>query len=196
MTQKTKILLLNQIETRRPSDTGWETLTLGGTNFYAKNEKALLETLDRLQSAIDIGLKLHFCLIRQVLRTVVAKHLQEDVPERIFGAVLGRALHVGAVMSIACLTANRKVLRVYLHPSRQEELSRNLQLLEHVLKSQTALSVLAAQTVCFPNREWGTRYMAQQLLGHLALNGKAVFMDKDLASWPRTIEDAVHKHRQ
>jgi hypothetical protein len=191
MTPNSRTIPLNQIETRRPDTAGWETVVLGGINLYAKDGRALTGSLDRLQQAIETALKSHFCLIRQVLRSVVKKEVEEEIPDRIFGAVLGRALRHGAVTSLACLTPNGKILRIYLHASRQKELDINLKLILHLLKSQTALSVMAAQAACFPNREWATRYMSQQLLGHLALRGLAVFVDKDLLSWPKVIEHAV-----
>ena len=186
-----KLLPLSKIQTRQPDSANWHMVTLGGTNLYAQDEKAMHVAIDRLEAAIDSALRAHFCLIRQVLHSVVKRELGEIVPDRIFGAVLGRALHSGRIMAIGCLTINSKVLRTHLHASTYPELTSKLKTLAGLLKSQTAVSVLTAQSACFPNREWGTTYMAQQLLGHLALRGLTVYVDKDLFLWPKDIDNAV-----
>lgn len=191
MTIKNKPLTLKEIETRRPMSGDCVCVSLGGTNLYARDERALLAALDRLQSTIEKGLAQNFCLIRPVLRSVVVRELGQEVPDRIFGAILGRALRCGTVMALACLTVNNKILRTYLLASRMHELQSKLQLSTSLLRSQSAVSVLAVQSSCFPDRGWATSYMAQQLMGHLALRGLAVFVDKDLFTWPRVVENAV-----
>jgi hypothetical protein len=191
MTIKSKPLRLNEIETRRPLSNDCVCVSLGGTNLYAQDGKALLAALDGLQGTIEKVLAQNFCLIRQVLRSVVVRELGQEVPDRIYGAILGRALRFGTVAALPCLTVNNKVLRTYLLASRFPELQHKLQVSTDLLRSQSAVSVLAVQSRCFPEREWGSSYMAQQLMGHLALRGLAVFVDKDLFSWPRIVQDAV-----
>jgi hypothetical protein len=191
MTIKSRPISLTEIETRRPVADDCFCISLGGVNLYARDEKALLAALDRLQGTIEKVLAQNFCLIRQVLRSVVVRELGQEVPDRIFGAILGRALRFGTVAALPCLTVNNKILRTYLLASRFPELQTKLQASTDLLRSQSAVSILAVQSSCFPEREWGSSYMAQQLMGHLALRGLAVFVDKDLFSWPRVVEDAV-----
>jgi hypothetical protein len=191
MSTKSKPLRLKEIETRRPLSRDCACVSLGGTNLYARDEKALLAALDQLQGTIEGVLASNFCLIRQVLYSVVVRELGQEVPDRIFGAILGRALRFGTVRALACLTVNNKILRTYLLASRFTELQNKLRVSTDLLRSQSAVSVLAVQSSCFPEREWGSSYMAQQLMGHLALRGLAVFVDKDLFSWPKVVEDAV-----
>jgi len=192
---KSRLLKLSQIETRRPPSGNGACVTLGGTNLYARDHQELLATLNQLQSGIETVLSQHFCLIRPVLRSIVARDLEQDVPDRIFGAVLGRALRLGTVMALACLTVNNKILRTHFLASRHSELQEKLKISVALLRSQSAVSVMALQARCFPQREWATTYMAQQLLGHLALRGLAVYVDKDLFSWPKVVDDAVHANR-
>jgi hypothetical protein len=191
MTLHDRPLPINQIETRRPQTADWASVTLGGTNLYARDKGVLRASIDRLQKSIETALAAHFCLIRPVLQNVVGRELAETIPDRVFGAVLGRALRFGTVRAVACLTINNNILRIYLLASRYPEFDKKVQASIALLKSQSAVSVLAVQSACFPSREWGSRYMAQQVMGYLALRGLAVFVDKDLFSWPRGIDDAI-----
>jgi hypothetical protein len=195
MSTKSKALRLTQIETRRPGGGDAACVSLGGTNLYARDQKALLSALDQLQVAIEAVLSQNFCLIRQVLYRVVARELEQEIPERVFGAVLGRSLRLGTIRPFASLTVNNKILRTYMLASRLTELQSKLSAVTALLKSQTAVSTLAAQSICFPRREWATSYMAQQLMGHLALRGMAVYVDRDLLSWPKVVEDAIRRDR-
>jgi len=191
-------LPLIDIATRQPS-TGAEygAVILGGTALYGPDQDQLNEAVERIQNAIEGTLTNHLLMARNHLEKLVRQSLGENVNDRVLGAVLGRSLRLGAVCVLPCLTVNGRVMRMYFHKNNRLMVKTKLASLGSCLSGKTAMSVDNAQFECFPQREWGTRFVVKQLLAHLAYEGRAVFLDEDLFGSPlSSIEHALSTRRK
>jgi hypothetical protein len=144
-----------------------------------------------LQATIEEVSHENLLLIHQLLLNLTRQQLGYSVEDRIFGAVLGRALRLGRIVVLPCLTVNNRILRTHFNSENAPIVSEKLSHLSGMLQNRPAVSVVAARAECFPDQAWGTSFMAQQLLGHLAYRGSAVCVDKDLFTFPRLVERAV-----
>jgi hypothetical protein len=167
-------------------------VTLGGTTLYAPDADWLNAAVEQIQEAIGQTLKKHLLIVRNQLEKLAIDRIGEQVSERVFGAVLGRSLRFGITSVLPCLTIHGHILRMYFHSLNRPAIEERLGLLNRLLSKNTAISVEAAQLACFPEREWGTKFIAKQLLSHLAYQGRAVFIDDDLFASPTpSLENAL-----
>jgi hypothetical protein len=191
-------LTLADIATKQPyTGTPCSAVTLGGITLYAADADWLNGAVDRIQKALEEPLREHLLLVRNQLEKLAKARIGEEVSDRVLGAVIGRSLRLGVGIVLPCLTANGNVLRMYSHCRNLPLLNEKLELLSDLVFAKLAISVEAAQLACFPVRGWGTKFIAKQLLSHLAYKGRAVFVDEDLFASPLpSIEHAIHKHRK
>ena len=183
----------SEIVTRRPDDDSrqWASMSLGGTSLYSRSETVLKSAIDLLQAAIEEVSHANLLLIRQLVLKMTRQQLAQSVSDRVFGAVLGRTLRLGRVIAVPCLTVNNRILRTHLNANNLLIFNEKLARLSAMLHARPAVTIVAARAECFPEQDWGTSFMAQQLLQHLAYRGQAVCVDKDLFVLPRTVEHAV-----
>ena len=185
--------ILCEIRTSRPQETGWSKMQLGGVTLYGPCEKDLLDAVNIIESSIESILLEHLTLSRKVLQGAVNERLIDHggVPKRLLGAILRRALRLGVMFEVPCLTENGKIKRVYMHSRNYPQYREKLAMLTDLLKRNYILDVRAAHSRCFPENGWASYYMAGDMLGHLAYLGRAVFEDSDMYTWPQDVEDAV-----
>jgi hypothetical protein len=184
---------IGQIRTSRPPEGIWRntsSISYGGTTFYGQSEKDLAAVLASVEDAIVAISKIHLCLIKQVLRSYVGQLLKESVPERFFGAVLGRCLRMGKLECLPCLTLSGKTRRIYVHSKRLSDFEMKVDLARKLLNTQIIVSVGNIQNACFPERASGTWFMSQQIAEYLAYKGHIVYADNDLFSLPKVLVDA------
>ena len=185
---------LSEIATRRPNDESSEpfaSVTLGGITLYASRLDQIEAAVKKVEDAIEGVARAHFLLARSTLEKLTRERLRESVPDRLFGAVLGKTLRLARIAVIPCLTINGRLMRTYLHSSKLTIFEQKLGQMRNLLLGGVALSTDAAQSSCFPAREWGSSFAAKQLLGHLAFKGEAVFVDNDLfAATASSLENA------
>jgi hypothetical protein len=180
-----KVLSLAQIETKQPgSGTPYAVLVLGGISLYGPDANWLNNSVNRIQKAVEQSASEQLLLVRNQLEKATRERIGEDIGERVLSAVIGRTLRYGALTILPCLTINARILRSYFHKIRLLEINQKLELLDRLITEKTAMSVEAAQSACFPEREWSTKFFAKQLLSHLAYKGRAVFLDEDLFASP------------
>lgn len=184
---------IRSIRTSDPREPGWHEIQLGGTTVYARNKEDLLRVIGVIESAIERVLLDHLTLPRNVLKGKVKEAIEGfgGVSKGLFGAILGRMLRLGVLKVLPCLTVNGKIKRVYIHSLKYEQHKQKVADLTGHLKKNYTLNVKAAHHLCFPENGWATYFMAEDMLGHLAYRGLAVYEDKDLFIWPQEIEDAV-----
>lgn len=196
--RRTAKISLATLCTKQP-DTGkrYAAMTLGGVSLYAPDADFLAAAVDRIQTAIEDVLADHLLLIRNQLEKSTRELLKEELTDRVLGAVLGRSLRLGAASMLPCLTVNGRVLRMFFHRKNKPQIDEKLRALDDILQQNTAISVDAGQLACFPQRGWGTKFLAKQLLAHLAHRGRAVYVDDDLFTTPLPlIKDALgHNHK-
>lgn len=191
-------LCLADITTRQP-DPGspYFTVTLGGITLYAPDAAWLDGAVDRIQKTIEEPLREHLLLVRNQLEKLARERIGEEVGDRVLVAIIGRSLRFGVSAVLPCLTVNGNMLRMYYHYKNLPALNGKLEVLDRLISEKSAISVEAAQQACFPVRGWGTKFIAKQLLSHLAYKGRAVFVDDDLFASPLpSIENAIRNPRK
>jgi hypothetical protein len=172
-------------------------VTLGGVSLYGPDAAWLNSAVELIQKAIEQSARDHLLLVRNQLEKFTMERIGEDLSDRVLGAVIGRSLRFGTTTVLPCLTVNGRTFRLYLHKGKLPEIAEKLELLDRLLTERTAISVEAAQLACFPERGWGTKFLAKQLLSHLAYQGRAVFVDDDLFACPLpSIKHALHNRRK
>ena len=184
---------LADIGTKQP-DAGapWAVVTLGGVSLYGPDAPWLDAAIERIRKAVEQAARERLLLVRKQLEKVAKERIGEEVSERVLGAVIGRSLRLGITIVVPCLTINGRVLRMYSHKDNIVDIREKLALLDALLTEKTAMSVEAGQSACFPGRGWETKFLARQLLSHLAYKGRAVFIDDDLFASPiPSIKDAL-----
>jgi hypothetical protein len=184
---------LADIGTKQPdSGTPWAVVTLGGVSLYGPEALWLDSAVERIRKAVEQAARERLLVVRKQLEKVAKERIGEDVSERVLGAVIGRSLRLGITIVLPCLTINGHILRMYSHKDNVPEIRGKLALLDALLTEKTAISVEAGQSACFPGRGWETKFLARQLLSHLAYKGRAVFVDDDLFASPLpVIQDAL-----
>jgi hypothetical protein len=190
-------LTLADIATRQP-DAGapCSALTLGGITLYAADADWLSRSVDRIQKALEEPLREHLLLVRNQLEKLAKERIGEEVSDRVLGAVIGRSLRFGVGIVLPCLTSNGNILRMYAHSKNLSVLNEKLGLLDALVSEKSAISVEAAQLACFPVRGWGSKFIAKQLLSHLAYRGRAVFVDDDLFASPLPSIEHANRNRR
>ncbi len=189
---------LADIATRQPEvGERFSVVILGGTALYARDGKWLAGAIQRIQGVIEDVLRENLLVARNHLEKLVRERLEEDLNDRVLGAVLGRSLRMGRTAVFPCLTVYGRIFRMYFSTSSIELLNSKLELLEDLLREKAAVSVAAAQSACFPELEWGTQFISKQMLAHLAYVGRAVFVDQDLFTSPLpSLRDAFGNPRK
>jgi hypothetical protein len=167
--------------------------SLGGTTLYAKSEGVLDGAIGMIEGAVLSVMGDHLILARQWLGKLVREKTGEDLDRSVLAAVVGRLLSLGKIENLVCLSVNSRMFSVMVRSDRLAEVAQHVAQVELLLRGNSTLSPREVQGACFPDRGWGTYYGSLFILSHLAYNGRAVFLDKELFAWPKEVEDALRK---
>src|SRR4051812_22758018 len=112
----------NWLVTSRPTTGSYSELRLGGITLYSSSAQFLNAQLVSINAAITAASREHILLIRQVLLSQTRTRLGIELPDRVFGAVLGRMLKLGEMKVFVTLSLNNKIMRVHYHQGNAERL--------------------------------------------------------------------------
>jgi hypothetical protein len=180
------------LSTRRPADdAAVRSVQLGGVAIYASERVDLDALVEELGEVLCEASSRHLSLDRGSLRKVMSELVGTQVEDRIFGALLGRALRLGHIVSVPCLSEGSRVFRVHVAAPRLAEFESARSQLAKRAAETTIVSVTETERLILGQRRWGTWSSASHLLASAAERGQLVRLDKQLFRWPREVYSAV-----
>jgi hypothetical protein len=165
----------------------------GGTTLYARSQAVLDVAIGRLQETVLRICREHLILPRGSLNKLVTEELAEKLDKNLVGAVVGRLLSLGELHALPCLSVNSLPFYALASAERAAELGELIHRTQEFLRENGTLSPREVQSLCFPDRAWGTYMASSLILNHLAYLGTAVFLDRELFAWPMEVEDALRE---
>lgn len=166
-------------------------MTLGGTNVYASDHKAIELVVEGVAASIQHCLRPHLTLMRPSLEKLCREALRVDIEKRLFAAIFGSLLTKAVVVCIPCISINGNLFRCYSHRDNMPTFRQHCTWTVGALQKQSLVAIRELELHCFPTREWGTWASAMNILAHLAYLGFAVYVDKDLFAWPEEVVHAI-----
>jgi hypothetical protein len=165
-------------------------IRLGGVSVYAPCERKLDEGLQLLGGVIVEQSTVLPSIERRALHTLVCEKLDEEVDDRLFGAVLGSQMRMGLIEGIGCAALSGKVFRVLVNAELTNLFQKRLSEVLDRLRTRHVLLVREVRDDYFPRGEWGTWSAANHLLARLTQIGCATYVDKYTYAWPKGLESA------
>ena len=165
---------------------------LGRTAVYGPSSEKLQSDFDTVGEAIDRCSRAHLTLAKVVLAKLVRDDLRlPSFDKRLFGALLGRQLHLGRMDAVLCESTGGKTFRAIVNGQRLLDFQCAVETAEKMLLRNGVVSITEVESGLFSARSYGTWSSAAHICAHLVYFGRAQYEDDKTVSRPEGIDDAL-----
>jgi hypothetical protein len=151
---------------------------LGGITLWSKSDESLARSASYVREEIELVASEHLCVTKNVLRKLVrTKIAPREVEDKVFSAILGSAMRLGAIDSIVCASKNDRPYRALVHSSKLADFDDALAAAVKALQDDGTLAVADLEARLFGTRRYNTWSASSSVLAHLSYRGFSAIDD-------------------
>jgi hypothetical protein len=150
----------------------------GGINLYAYGDDELYREIENIRSGILSVVQEKGPLAPSLVRYLVANKTNQEIPQRVFSALLGAELRSGRLDCIVCESETKKPFRIVIAAAAKLKFEILLKNCLEMISSSERIMISTIRDRLYPGEDQGNWTRAYYLASRLARVGLVDFLDR------------------
>jgi hypothetical protein len=191
MTPKQAISAISKVPTRRADAPDRAVpVAVGGVRFYSQHSEGIGSLIEAASEAVEAVTRLQPSADRRWLERQCREIYSVDLPRRLFGALLGRAVSLGRVSVLPCRILNGSRFRVFVNCEKVTDFDNRVERLIAELRARGFISFNFARRILEFGTGTGSGPWTFHIIARAAEISCLVYVTRYTYEWPESLFSA------